>query len=412
MYATILLKSFKMRKARYVLLVLALMIGASIGSALIMVSLDVEEKVQSQLRDYGPNLVVVPKTDAIPIELPGIPLDVVGETKYISETDARIIKGLTKEDFGDKVRGIAGKNAFIYSVVELTKGSTTENIVVAGTWFDELININNWWDIEGDYPEDDSSIVIGKSASMKLGVNVGDVVRLDYKETIINDTDEFELNNSGEFRISGIVSTGSNDDSRIFGNLDVIQNLTNKENKVNIMHISAACNKCPLQDIADIIMGIVVDSDGEPVVEVTTVKQIAKAEMATLKLIENLVGFITVIALAASGLAVMTTMSMTVVERRKEIGLMKAIGAKKSKIALMFLGEGVIVAIIGGVLGFGLGILVSQGIGQFVFDSAISVVWWVVFASIGVSIGIVLLAAAIPVKRAMDIDPAIVLRGE
>jgi putative ABC transport system permease protein len=405
-YGTILLKSFKMRKARYVLTVIALMIGASVGSALLMVSLDVEEKVATQLRDFGPNLIVVPETKDVGVDFGGIPMGNVGQTKYLSEEKAKLIRDLPLEVFGDKVRGILGKNAFIYSIVNISNEDVNSEIILAGTWFDQLQNINTWWDINGDYPQDGNSLVIGMTASKKLGLGIGDVVAVNYEEEVLNETGSYYYKQSKDFTITGIVSTGGDDDSRIFGDLDSVQNLTNKENRVNIMHISAVCNACPLADIAEIIEQNI---DG---IEVKTVKQIAKAEMETLDLIENLVGFITVVALGASGLAVMTTMSLSVVERRKEIGLMKAIGASKTRIALMFLGEGIIIAVIGGIFGFLLGILVAQGIGQFVFDSSIGVIWWVVALSIGVSLGIVFIASVIPIKRAMDVDPAIVLRGE
>ena len=134
--------------------------------------------------------------------------------------------------------------------------------------------------------------------------------------------------------------------------------------------------------------------------------------MNTLGLVKNLVGFITLVALLASAMAVMTTQSLSVVERRKEIGLMKAVGARDRSVVLLFLGEGLVIAFIGAVLGFAVGIVVAQFIGHYVFDSSISVVWWVALAAFWISAGIVLLASLFPIKRALDVDPAIVLRGE
>jgi putative ABC transport system permease protein len=100
------------------------------------------------------------------------------------------------------------------------------------------------------------------------------------------------------------------------------------------------------------------------------------------------------------------------VERRKEIGLMKAVGARNLNVALFFLGEGLIIAVVGALLGFVLGIGVAQIIGEYVFQSNITVVWWVALASVAVSVGLVTLASLIPIKQAVDVDPAIVLRGE
>lgn len=403
MYGTILLKSFKMRKARYVLPIIALMIGISVGSAFLMVSQNIEDKVAQQLREFGPNLIVVPHSEDIELTVGGMSLGSISETKYIPESDAILIRDLPSSVFGDKVKGILGKNAFVYSVV---KADGSDDVILAGTWFDQLQNINTWWEVSGEYPSDNGTVLLGMTVAEKLGKGVGDMIGLDYKEIFTNETGKHDFSASSIFKVVGIADTGGEDNSRIFMDMDGAQVLANKENKVNIMHISAICNACPVEDIAMIIEGEI------PGVDVLTVKSIAKAEMNTLAMVQNLVGFITVVALSASALAVMTTQSLSVVERRKEIGLMKAVGARDRSVALLFLGEGVVIAFIGAVLGFGVGVVVAQFIGHYVFDSSITVVWWVALAAFGISAGIVLLASLLPIKRALDVDPAIVLRGE
>ena len=353
-----------MRKARYILPIIALIIGVSIATALLMVSLDMEDKIAMELRDYGPNLIAVPESEDIELTIGGMDIGSISETKYIPEASAIKFRELPLEVYEGKVCVEPGVNAYVYSVVTVDDES---DVLLAGTWFDELIFINAWWSITGEYPEDDSSVVLGKTAAEKLGKSVGDSVLLEYEEAFSNETGTHEYNNSKVFRITGIVSTGGEDDSRIFANLDAVQNLTNKENKINILHISTLCNKCYPDDIAEIIEREV------PGIDVLTVRQIASAERNTLDLIENLVGFISIIAVGTSVIAVMTTMTLSVMESRKEIGLMKAVGANNSTIGLLFFGEGCIIAVIGGLLGFGVGILISRLLGIYVFDSTIVV---------------------------------------
>ena len=389
-----------MRKARYILPIIALIIGVSIASALLMVSMDIEEKIAMELRDYGPNLIAVPESEEIELTIGGMDLGSISETKYIPEASAILFRELPLEVYEGKVCMEPGVNAFTYSVVTVDNKS---DAILAGTWFDELIFINAWWAITGEYPQDDFSVVLGKTAAEKLDKNIGDDILLDYREAFSNETGTYEFNRSKVFKISGIVRTGGEDDSRIFGDLDVVQNLTNKENKINILHISTLCNKCSPDDIADIIEREV------PGIDVLTVKQIATAESNTLDLIENLVGFISIVAVGTSVLAVMTTMTLSVIESRKEIGLMKALGANNSTIGLLFFGEGCIMAVIAGIFGFGLGIITSRMIGNYVFDSAIAIQWWVIFISFGLALGTVVLASIIPVKKALKIDPACVL---
>jgi putative ABC transport system permease protein len=392
-----------MRKSRYILPVVALIIGISVGSAFLMVSLNIQDKVATELRQFGPNLVVVPHSDDIELTVGGMSLGSISETKYISETDAKLIRDLPLSAYGNRVRGILGKNAFVFSVV---RADGKQDVIVAGTWFDELKNISTWWELDGRYPVDGSSVVLGKTVAQKLDKKVGDSILLEYDEVVTNETGKYNFTASQSFLVAGIASTGGEDDSRVFGDLDAIQALTDKENKVNVMQISAICNACPVEDVAKVI------EENIKGIDVLTVKQVAKAEMNTLDMIQNLVGFITVVALLGSALTVMTTQSLSVVERRKEIGLMKAVGAKNLNVALFFLGEGLIVAVVGALLGFALGIGVAQIIGQYVFQSNITVVWWVALAAVAVSVGLVTLASLIPIKQAVDVDPAVVLRGE
>ena len=399
-YLTLIYKSFIMRKARYILPIIALIIGVSIATALLMVSLDMEDKIAMELRDYGPNLIAVPESEDIELTIGGMDIGSISETKYIPEASAIKFRELPLEVYEGKICVEPGVNAFVYSVVTVDDES---DVLLAGTWFDELIFINAWWSITGEYPEDDSSVVLGKTAAEKLGKSVGDRILLEYAEAFSNETGTYEYNNSKVFRITGIVSTGGEDDSRIFANLDAVQNLTNKENKINILHISTLCNNCYPDDIAEIIEREV------PGIDVLTVRQIASAERNTLDLIENLVGFISIIAGGTSVIAVMTTMTLSVMESRKEIGLMKAVGANNSTIGLLFFGEGCIIAVIGGLLGFGVGILISRLLGIYVFDSTIVVRWWIILVSFGVAFGTVVLASVVPIRKALKVDPVSVL---
>lgn len=384
--------------------IISVIMGAAMASALLTVTWQVEAKVAEELAKFGPNMIVEPETEELTIEVGGISLGTIGETKYISENNALKIRNLTKDDFGDKVRGDPNKNAFLYALVNITKGEETNKIILAGTWFDQLQKINTWWDISGSYPQDSSSIVIGTIASKKLNIGRGDIVTLDYKENIITNTDEYEFHNSKNFEVVGIVSTGGEDDKRIFADLDVVQNLTNRENKVNIMHISAVCNACPVDDIAAII------EDNIPDVEVTTVKQVEKRTMLILEEIGSMMFLITVIALLASALGVMTTMTTSVVERTKEIGMMKAIGAEDRKVAMLFLSEAVIIGVIGGIIGYIVGSILAQYIGESVFHSAIIPDLMVLPIVIGIALAITIVSSIIPVRRAVKIEPAEVIR--
>jgi len=123
-------------------------------------------------------------------------------------------------------------------------------------------------------------------------------------------------------------------------------------------------------------------------------------------------GLVTAVALGASTLGVMTTMTTTVVERRKEIGLMKAIGAGNRGIASLFLAEAAIIGLLGGLSGYVTGYYLAQIIGQSVFGSPVMLVPVVIPVTIGISMAVAVGAGAVPIRRALGIEPAVVLRGD
>ena len=149
-----------------------------------------------------------------------------------------------------------------------------------------------------------------------------------------------------------------------------------------------------------------------PYIQAKTVKQLVNTEMMIMDQLGQMMLLISVIALGAAGICVMTTTMTTIVERRKEIGLMKSLGAQNSKIASLFLTESIIVGLFGGLTGYLVGNVLAQYIGESVFGTPISPVMYLLPLTVGISLSITILASIFPVKRATQIEPAVVLRGE
>jgi len=132
----------------------------------------------------------------------------------------------------------------------------------------------------------------------------------------------------------------------------------------------------------------------------------------------NVVGLFTVlvsaiagISLLVGGIGIANIMLVSVVERTREIGIRKAIGATNSAILHQFLTEAILVSMlggaIGGILGVGLAFAASQ---LFSFPFVISV--WSVFAGLVLALGVGLVAGVIPAGRAAQLDPITALRSE
>lgn len=418
MFLRILGKSFLRRKTRIVIAVISVIIGAAVATALVSVSLDVSEKVGLEFRQYGANLIVVPKSDTIEVGFPGVDFGSVTDQRYINESDLWRIKGIF---WRNNVLGFA---PLLYQVVTLEDEQYLQDVVLVGTYFNKDVKIlepfsledpsifntgiqiiSPWWKVNGKWIEDSNDIkgsMVGINVAEAFNLNVGDSFSISYTE----DYQNLENKVFYDLTVIGIIETEGHEDNQIFVNLAVAQNLTNREGKIHTVQVSALCNKCPVDTFAYEIQGAI------PYVEARTVKQLVSTEMNILGKIENMMLLVTIVALIASAFGVFTTMTTSVIERQKEIGLMKSVGAENKKIVSLFFSEAAIVGIIGGVIGYVIGVILSQLIGLSVFDTGIALRISILPLAVGISIGISLLASTIPVRRAVHIEPAIVLRGE
>ena len=128
--------------------------------------------------------------------------------------------------------------------------------------------------------------------------------------------------------------------------------------------------------------------------------------------LQALVWIVTVIVLFIMMICVYTTMMAVVTERRKEIGLKKALGASNKEVVMDFLGEGILLGIIGGLLGVILGHLFANRVSISVFTRTVRFLWALMPITVLASVIITVVACVIPVSKAVDVEPALVLRGE
>ncbi len=412
MFLRIISKSFSKRKGKMAIAVVAVMMGASITSALLTVSFDINEKMNYEFRRFGANLLVVPSSDTIDIGIGGFGFGAVTEQKYINESDLYKIKTIYW------AKNVLGYAPFLYQVVTVGSGSLEQAAVLTGTWFEKDTTlddgtefptgvkiINTWWEVEGGWIDDENDTtgaLIGANVADKLGLKVGDQMTVKYRQRPDDATNE----TSFELTVLGVVCGGGPEDDQIFVTLDTAQGLTGRQGRVHTVQVSALCTACPVEEFAVEI------EEKIPYVEARTVKQLASAEMVVLAKIEGMMLLISLVALVASALGVAAVMTTSVIERRKEIGLMKSMGAENKRIAYLFLTEAAVLGAIGGALGYAVGLVLSYIIGLTIFESLVSPKVIVIPMIIGISLGVSLLASSLPVRRATKIEPVVVLRGE
>jgi len=238
---------------------------------------------------------------------------------------------------------------------------------------------------------------------------------------------------TARFRIVGLVTTGGYEEDQVFVALPAAQALLGLARGVDRVQISALVEpdsklRPDLRglDPSDMtpdqyatwycspIMGAVLTQIREvlPGAEVAPVRQISQAEVDFLGRITFLMSLLTITALGGSALAVMTAMTASVMERRAEIGLMKALGADEGQVGMIFLSEAALIGLAGGAAGYALGLGLAKVLARTVFSAGANVPAVVLPITLLLAMAVALLGSALPVRQAMRLDPVRLLRGK
>lgn len=205
------------------------------------------------------------------------------------------------------------------------------------------------------------------------------------------------------YEVTGILVTGGEEEGYVFMSTEDLQTLTG-EDRLDVAELSVSADEEQLNAYAEALTG-----DG---VQARLVKRVTKSETAVLGKLQALVFLVTVVVLILTMICVSTTMMAVVSERRREIGLRKALGASDNSIRGEFLGEGMFLGLLGGALGAVLGFVFAQVVSVNVFNSSITFQPLLLPVTVLVSMAIAAASCLMPIKRAVAIDPAIVLKGE
>jgi putative ABC transport system permease protein len=206
-------------------------------------------------------------------------------------------------------------------------------------------------------------------------------------------------------KVAGIVTTGGDEDSQIFTELDVAQNLSGLTGRLSLVQLSVAGNPSEIAAVARRLASALPDFDVRPV------RQIAAAEGTILGRIRGLIFWTIALILSLSMLGVLASMAALAMERRRDVGLMKALGGSVQRIMRLFLAEAGALGVMGGSIGFVIGIVLARWMGGRVFGVAISP-RPIVFPVTIILTVTVALAGAMPLHFLGRVRPAEILRGE
>jgi putative ABC transport system permease protein len=439
MFLRLVADSIRRRPRHKLLTGAALALGMAVATAALSVSLDVGDRLSHEFRSLGANLMVTAQADTLPLEIGGVDYRPVNAGAYLPESDLPKIKTVFWHNniiaFAPilEVR-VASRPLRSPASATSIRPSSSGDAELIGSWSDHptplpdggtfvtgLQKTNPWWHMEGSWFQDDAGeCVVGKAFAKRNSVEIGSSLHL---ATVKSPDQGLAL------KVTGIFSGGGPEDDAVVAPLRIVQDYLNEPGQYRKLYVSALtkpeddfarrspANMTPgelerwscspyVSSIAYSIQQVLPGSD------VRVIRRVAEGEGRILTRVRTLLWLVTLAALLAAALAVGASSAASVIERRTEIGLMKALGAGSGMVGFLLAAEQLLLAVVGGALGYALGIFLARLVGQRIFGAAPQPSLLVLVVIVGLATAVTLLGSAIPLRRASRYEPAPILRGE
>lgn len=382
MFWRIVRRLFAAQRGRLLVILLALGAGAALTAALLNLEVDAKSRLSREFRAFGTNVIVAPREE-------------VGVTAIPATLNESIAKQV--REFPAPPNSSATSNLYFVADVASATAKQPVKAVIAGRrveikgptqTFGVLLALN------GDQAAQNQKFcLVGSRAAQQLHLQNGDPLRLQYS------------GREEACRAALVPARGDEVDSQIAIDLEAAQRLAAQPHKISLVRISVAGTPREIRAyIAELAQKI-------PTADVHGLRQFTDAEAKIYNRISGLLTAITVLVLVLTTLCVMAAMSNVAMERRNDVGLMKAIGGATRRVLRLFLAEAALLGLTGGIVGAGVGILLSIWLGKAVFGVAARPRLIVYPVSVVITI-FVAIVSAYPLRRLASISPASVFRGE
>ena len=325
--ATLVLRNITRRRSRFAFTLLGITVG--IGSLVTLLSLGtgLEKEVRKQADVLGAHLVVTPKGWCAYEQISVL----TGETLPEAIPDADV----------KKIASIKGLQALPF----LAQQTAIKNqpVPVVGI-LPRAIKEYKKWEIEkGEYRLDEKGVIVGHGIAEQFKLFVNDVVSIRRKD----------------FRIRGILAeAGNRDDLAVYLDLPVAQALYGVGDNVSFVSVK-------VEDISRIDQYILEIQETANVAVVSD-KQLLRSVLGIVGAVGNALQLIAAVAILTACFGIINTMMTAIYERRREIGILQALGAKRKTIFSLFLAESGFYGLAGGLLGVVVGFLFSYAAAPYI----------------------------------------------
>jgi len=368
LFLRLLVRAAWVRKDRALTALISVAVVATIATAGLTVYYDLENKLSREFRSFGAN-VIVSKTS-----------------------------GVLNADEQNKIAAVAGdKGAVVPVAYAIATAADGSKVVIGGADLAKLTKLNSWWAI-GE-PHAGNALVgsrVAESffpASAKRASTPGDSAF-----TIAFGKTKAEIKPQATFH------SGADDDSRIYVSLEDFVRWTGVEPATALVRIDGRP-----QEIQDAVTRL---TAALPNAEVKPVRQITQAQTAVIDKTRSLVLAASAAVVVLIMLSMIATFTSSVLERRRDFAVMKALGASNRTVNVLFAAESSLLALAGAAAGYVLGSGVAFWIGKANFAAAIWPQPILIAPVLFGSIVLALVASTAPLRMLQQIQPAGILRGE
>jgi putative ABC transport system permease protein len=386
MFPRLLWKLLRGSSGRLTVALIAVVSGATVISALLDVEFDVGRKLTREFRQLGANLVISRGLAESMGDANQVSPSVDGSPALMEQQT--VLTEVERLRTPDVVAGAP----YLYVLAH----AQDMPVVVAGTWLDQTTKLDPTWKVGGQWiesREDITQCLVGRNVAKQFHLASGAPFDLKY------------LGRTAQLTVSGVIDSGGAEDDQVFVNLPVAQQLAGLPGEITVVQLSVSGTPASISQYIQRLASAL------PAYDVRPIPEVADAEGNLLKRTRLLIALMMTLILVLTALCVLATMAALAMERRKDVGLMKALGGSIVQIVGLFLAEVGVLGASGGLAGCVAGLALAQWMGQRVFGTSIAPRWEIFPLTTTMMVG-VSLAGALPLKMLGKVKPAVILRGE
>jgi putative ABC transport system permease protein len=441
-FLRLLWESFARQRRRKLLAGVAILLGTTAVTAMLALATTIGDRIHRELAVYGANIVVYPKAELLDVKVGGVDVKPSTAGATLKESDLEKLHGIF---WANNITGVSPELSREAYVAPGRAGDRVSS-TITGMWFDHKFGaiktgapaLHPWWKLVGRWPEPKQPNI--EDAALEAVVGSALAERLNLK---VNGSLVYAIAADGflePFHIVGIVSTGDQTDNKVLISLSDQQMLmpvsrtplgpTDKMDPIDRVDISAKtipedafARRDPdtlpakmrevwyCRPYANSISYQI--REAIPGAQAEQVRRVEQSEGTVLARISGLMWLVSGAALLAAGFAVSAAMATAVLERRREIGLMRSLGASKSSIAMLFYAESGLLAVLAGTVGYLAGSALAFWLGARIFpgDGAAPLLNYVLLPVVVAMALVVAVAGSTPsIRKALSMDPSTVLR--